>query len=238
LCKEGYDGRGVAVVNSSADLQKLLDAPSIVEQKVDIEREISVIVARNAKGEIKSFPVVEMVFDANANLLDRLICPAHIPDSLAREAQQIAQELIKMLDMVGLLAIEFFIDRDQKLYINESAPRPHNSGHHTIESNITSQYEQHLRAILNFPLGSTHIFQPAVMINLLGEPGKEGPVKYEGMEQALAIEGVKIHLYGKKTTRGYRKMGHVTIVSSTIDEANSKANQIKQLIKVTTCNQH
>jgi 5-(carboxyamino)imidazole ribonucleotide synthase len=234
-CKEGYDGRGVAVINSDADLNKMLDAPSIVEDKVDVAKEISVIVARNANGETKCFPAVEMEFDVRANLVDKLLCPARIPDRIAIEAQQIAIRLIEKLNMVGLLAIEFFLDRNQKLYINESAPRPHNSGHHTIESNLTSQYEQHLRAILNLPLGSTQILTPAVMINLLGEPGKQGPVKYEGLYDILAMEGVKVHLYGKKQTRGFRKMGHVTIVANTLEEAIIKADNVKQFLKVTAC---
>lgn len=234
-CKEGYDGRGVAIINSDADLPKLLDAPSIVEDKVDVAKEISVIVARNANGETRCFPIVEMEFDARANLVDKLLCPARIPESIAMEAQQIGVKLIETLNMVGLLAIEFFLDKNLQLYINESAPRPHNSGHHTIESNLTSQYEQHLRAILNLPLGSTQILKPAVMVNLLGEPGKQGPVKYEGLYEIMAMEGVKIHLYGKKQTRGFRKMGHVTIVSNTLEEAIAKADKVKQLLKVTAC---
>lgn len=233
-CKEGYDGRGVAVINNEHDISKLLDAPSIVEDKVTIEREISVIVARNASGQVKCFPVVEMEFEPNANLVDKLLCPAQIPENIAREAQQLAESLIESMNMSGLLAVEFFLDVNQKLYINESAPRPHNSGHHTIESNLTSQYEQHLRAILNLPLGDAQILKPAVMVNLLGEPGKQGTVKYEGLKEALAIEGVKIHLYGKKQTRGYRKMGHVTIVANTLQEASEKAEKVKQILKVTT----
>lgn len=233
-CKEGYDGRGVAVINNEHDVSKLLDAPSIVEEKVTIDREISVIVARNASGQIKSFPVVEMEFEPNANLVDKLLCPAQIPENIARDAQQLAESLIESMNMIGLLAVEFFLDVHQKLYINESAPRPHNSGHHTIESNLTSQYEQHLRAILNLPLGDTQILKPAVMVNLLGEPGKQGPVRYEGLKEALAIEGVKIHLYGKKQTRGYRKMGHITIVANTLQEASEKAEKVKQILKVTT----
>lgn len=233
-CKEGYDGRGVAVINNEHDVSKLLDAPSIVEEKVTIDREISVIVARNASGQIKCFPVVEMEFEPNANLVDKLLCPAQIPENIARDAQQLAESLIESMNMIGLLAVEFFLDVHQKLYINESAPRPHNSGHHTIESNLTSQYEQHLRAILNLPLGDTQILRPAVMVNLLGEPGKHGPVRYEGLKEALAIEGVKIHLYGKKQTRGYRKMGHVTIVANTLQEASEKAEKVKQILKVTT----
>lgn len=237
-CKGGYDGRGVVVVNSEADLPNLLDAPSIVEEKVDIAQEISVIVARNAQGETKCFPVVEMEFDPRANLVDKLLCPARISDAIAVEAQNIAMKIIESLNMVGLLAIEFFLDRNHKLYINESAPRPHNSGHHTIESNLTSQYEQHLRAILNLPLGSTQMLKPAVMVNLLGEPDVQGPVYYEGLYETLALEGVKIHLYGKKQTRGYRKMGHVTVVADTLEEAINRAEKVKKLLKVTTCSKN
>ncbi|MGC8824081.1 MAG: 5-(carboxyamino)imidazole ribonucleotide synthase [Bacteroidales bacterium] len=237
-CKGGYDGRGVVAVDSKADLTKLLDAPCIIEDKVDIAQEISVIVARSTNGETKCFPVVEMEFDPRANLVDKLLCPARIPDTIAVEAQNIAIKLITSLNMVGLLAIEFFLDRNHKLYINESAPRPHNSGHHTIESNLTSQYEQHLRAILNLPLGSTQMLKPAVMVNLLGQPDVQGPVQYVGLYDAMAIEGVKIHLYGKKQTRGYRKMGHVTVVAETLEEAINRAEKVKNLLKVTTCSKN
>jgi 5-(carboxyamino)imidazole ribonucleotide synthase len=232
ICKGGYDGRGVAVINGTDDLNKLFEGKSIVEDKIDIAKELSVIVARNESGEIKCFPPVEMIFDAHANLLDKLICPAEIGSEVSKEAQNIAYRLIDSLKMAGLLAIEFFIDKNNRLYVNESAPRPHNSGHHSIESEVTSQYEQHLRAILNLPLGNTDILRPSVMINLLGEPNYTGPVRYEGLREVLDIEGVKIHLYGKKITQGYRKMGHITILADTIKEALEKANRVKQLIKV------
>jgi len=181
---------------------------------------------------VRCFPAVEMVFDSKANLVEKLICPSAIPHELQREAETIATDLIGALNMTGLLAVEFFVDKTGKLLVNEVAPRPHNSGHHTIESVITSQFEQHLRAILNLPLGSTHLKMPAVMLNLLGEPGHEGQVIYEGLTESMAIEGVKIHVYGKVQTRPMRKMGHVTVMSGKLEEAILKADKVKELIKV------
>ena len=232
LRKGGYDGRGVAVINSHEDLPKLLPGASIVEEKVEIVKEISVIVARNLSGEMKCYPLVEMVFDSTANLVDKLICPASIYTEQTEKALYLAQKIIETLNMEGLLAIEFFIDSRGKVIVNEMAPRTHNSGHHTIESVITSQFEQQLRAVLNLPLGSTHLKLPSVMVNILGEQGYEGPPIYEGLEESMAIEGVKIHLYGKKITRPYRKIGHVTILASSLERALEKAQQVKQLIRV------
>ena len=236
LRKGGYDGRGVAVIDGEAALGALLDGPSVIEEKVAIDREIAVIAARNQRGEVRCFPTVEMVFDSRANLVERLVCPAGIGEALAQEATQIASRLIETLGMAGLLAVEFFVDAQGRLLVNEAAPRPHNSGHHTIESVITSQFEQHLRAILNLPLGSTHLKMPAVMINLLGEKGHDGSVKYEGLTESMAIEGVKIHVYGKKHTRPMRKMGHVTVMAGDLAIALDRADQVKQLIKVTSWN--
>jgi len=232
LKKGGYDGKGVAVINNKSELHKLLQGESIVEDKIEITKEISVIAARNLKGEIKCYPVVEMIFNPNANLLDKLICPATITHEQNERAIQIATSIIEELNMTGLLAVEFFIDRNGDVIVNESAPRPHNSGHHTIESVITSQFEQHLRAILNLPLGSTRLKMPAVMVNILGSESFEGAVRYEGLTESMAIEGVKIHLYGKKITRPFRKMGHATILSSDLESALIKADKVKQLIKV------
>jgi 5-(carboxyamino)imidazole ribonucleotide synthase len=232
LRKGGYDGRGVAVISDRNDFHKILTGPSVIEDKVEIAKEISAIVARNAKGEIKCFPVVEMIFDPKANLVDKLICPSSIPVEQAEKIMSVASKIIETLNMEGLLAVEFFIDTQGKILVNEMAPRPHNSGHHTIESIITSQFEQHLRAILNLPLGSTRLKLPSVMINILGSEGYEGPVVYEGLTESMAIEGVKIHLYGKKITQAYRKMGHVTVLSSSVEEAMEKAEKVKQLIKV------
>lgn len=232
LRKGGYDGRGVAVINDRNDFEKLLKGPSVIENKVDIDKEIAVIVARNEQGETRCFPAVEMVFDNRANLVEKLVCPSEISNSLAQQAERISMDLIEKLGMAGLLAVEFFIDRSGNIMVNEVAPRPHNSGHHTIESVITSQFEQHLRAILNLPLGSTHLKMPAVMLNLLGEPGHLGPVRYEGLTESMAIEGVKIHVYGKKETRPMRKMGHVTVMAKSMEEALKKADQVKHTIKV------
>ncbi len=232
LRKGGYDGRGVAIISDKNNLFKLLEGASVIEEKVEIAKEISVIAARNRNGEISCYPVVEMIFDDRVNLVDKLICPSSLSVEQSEKAKDMAGEIIELLNMEGLLAVEFFIDTRGEVIVNEMAPRPHNSGHHTIESIITSQFEQHLRAILNLPLGSTMIKLPSVMINILGAEGHEGPVIYEGLTESMAIEGVKIHLYGKKTTKPYRKMGHVTILSSSLDCALKKAEKVKQLIKV------
>jgi 5-(carboxyamino)imidazole ribonucleotide synthase len=173
-----------------------------------------------------------MLFDPEANLVDKLICPSSITVEQSEIAIGLACEMIELLNLEGLLAVEFFVDSQGVIVVNEVAPRPHNSGHHTIESIITSQFEQHLRAILNLPLGSTRLKLPSVMINILGEKGHEGAVMYEGLTESMAIEGVKIHLYGKKITRPYRKMGHVTVLSSSLEGALKKAEKVKQLIKV------
>ena len=232
LRKGGYDGRGVAVINDNSDLQKVLSGASVIEEKVEIIKEIAVIAARNRTGEIKCFPVVEMLFDPKANLVDKLICPSSITVEQSEKAINLASEIIELLNMEGILAVELFIDSKGNVIVNEVAPRPHNSGHHTIESIITSQFEQHLRAILNLPLGSTKLKLPSVMINILGAEGYEGPVFYEGLTESMAIDGVKIHLYGKKITKPYRKMGHITVLSSTLECALKKAEKVKQLIKV------
>ena len=238
LRKGGYDGRGVAVISQANDTYKLLEGASVIEQKVSIEKELSVIVARNQNGEIKCYPVVEMLFDPEANLVDKLICPSVISNEQSDRAIQYASQIIELLDMQGLLAVEFFLNKQGEIIVNEMAPRPHNSGHHTIESVITSQFEQHLRAVLNLPLGSTEIKLPSVMINILGEQGHEGAVYYEGLVESLAIEGVKVHIYGKKITKPYRKMGHATIMATTLEEALEKAEKVKQLIKVKSCNKN
>lgn len=236
LRKGGYDGRGVAVINNEDQLKKLLSGASVVEEKVSIHKEVSVIVARNRKGEVKCYPLVEMAFSPDANLVDELICPSSVSIEQSEKAMAYARDIIELLNMEGLLAVEFFIDSKGGVIVNEMAPRPHNSGHHTIESIVTSQFEQHLRAILNLPLGSTQLKLPSVMINILGEDGHEGPVMYEGLMESMAIEGVKIHLYGKKITKPFRKMGHVTILSSTLECAKMKAEKVKQLIRVKAWN--
>jgi 5-(carboxyamino)imidazole ribonucleotide synthase len=232
LRKGGYDGQGVAVINDQKDLLKLMNGASVVEDKIDITKEISVIAARNRNSDIKCYPVVEMVFDSKANLIDMLICPSSITVEQSEKAVNYASKIIDLLNMEGLLAVEFFIDSKGEVIVNEIAPRPHNSGHHTIETIITSQFEQYLRVILDLPLGSTKIKLPSVMINILGAEGFEGSVIYEGLTESMAIEGVKIHLYGKKNTRPYRKMGHITILSTSLECALKKAEKVKQLIRV------
>jgi len=228
----GYDGKGVKIVKTQEDINELLEGASVIEQLTQIKKELSVIVAQNTQNEIRSFPTVEMVFNENANLVEQLICPADIPLEIKTKAEELALDLIKKLELEGILAVEMFLTHDDDVIINEVAPRPHNSGHHTIEGTITSQYEQYLRAIFGFPLGDTSITLPSVMINLLGEPNYKGEVKYEGLAQSMAIEGVKTHIYGKKETSPFRKMGHVTVIDKDINEAIKKANQVKQQLKV------
>ncbi len=232
LGKEGYDGRGVQILRTEKDLSKAFDAPGLLEKLIDFEKEIAVIVARNEKGEIISYPSVEMVFHPEANLVEYLFAPAQIEKSVAVEADRIAKEIIQKLGMVGLLAVELFVTKDGRVLVNEIAPRPHNSGHQTIEANVTSQYEQHLRAILNLPLGDTSALKPSAMVNLLGEEGFSGEAKYEGMKEVLALAGTHVHLYGKKITKPFRKMGHVTIVDADLESLKKKANFVKHTLKV------
>jgi 5-(carboxyamino)imidazole ribonucleotide synthase len=228
----GYDGKGVTTIQSEKDFEKGFDVPSVLEKFVDFEKEIAVIVARNETGEIQTFPAVECEFSESLNLVEFLFSPASITKEVETEAQNIAKEIILKLDMVGILAVEFFLTKSGELLVNEIAPRPHNSGHHTIECNITSQYEQHLRSILNLPLGSTKIIQAGVMVNLLGEANFEGKAIYDGLDEILKIEGVKPHIYGKENTKPFRKMGHVTIVNTDLEEAKKIGRLVQEMIKV------
>ncbi|MFN8301162.1 MAG: 5-(carboxyamino)imidazole ribonucleotide synthase [Saprospiraceae bacterium] len=229
----GYDGRGVAILRTAADLDsKLLPGPCLAERLVPVRTEIAVIAARSTLGEVRVFPAVEMDFHPDANLVEWLICPARIPVLVAAQAEALAEEVIRAFDICGLLAVEMFLTEEGQILINEVAPRPHNSGHHTINSAPTSQFEQHLRAICGLPLGPTEQLCPAVMINLLGEPGYKGPVRYDGVEECLAIGGVHIHLYGKALTSPFRKMGHVTVTGQSLAEALDKARLVKEKLKV------
>ena len=232
LRTEGYDGKGVMKLNSKADLKNGFVEASILEECIDFDKEISVIAARNAKGEVSNYPVVEMEFNTEANLVEFLISPAAISQHTENEAIQIARTVIEKLELVGLLAVEMFVTKDGGVLVNEVAPRPHNSGHQTIEGNITSQYEQHLRAILNLPFGDTAIIQSSVMVNLLGEKGFNGEAAYQGIEDVLQLSGASIHLYGKKITKPFRKMGHVTITDANKSEAIRKAKFVKEKLKV------
>lgn len=228
----GYDGKGVSVVMNENHLNKLMDTPSMVEDAVNIDKELSVIVARNPKGETSCYPIVDMVFNHEANLVDYLICPAGVSSDIELKCQKIALEIANKLDLVGLLAVEFFLSKSGEIIVNECAPRTHNSGHHTIESNYTSQFEQQIRAVLNMPLGDTSIKSPAVMVNLIGEDGYTGDVKYDGFEDVLRIKGAHPHIYGKSTTKPFRKMGHITVLGHTIEEAIKNAKKVQSTIKV------
>lgn len=231
----GYDGRGVAILREKADLDtKLLSGPCLAEALVPVQTELAVIAARNTLGEVTVFPAVEMDFHPEANLVEWLICPARVSPLVAAQAEALAERVIRAFDICGLLAVEMFLTPGGDLLVNEVAPRPHNSGHHTIDSAETSQFEQHLRAICGLPLGSTRQMMPAVMVNLLGEPGYKGPVRYAGVEECLALEGVHIHLYGKALTAPFRKMGHVTITADTLEIGIAKAQVVKEKLKVIT----
>lgn len=232
LGREGYDGRGVQVIRNVEALDKAFEEPGVLEDLVDFKKEISVIVARNEAGEVKAFPVVELVFHPEANLVEYLFAPADVSEQVATDAEHLAVKVINTLDMVGLLAVEMFVTHDDEVLVNEIAPRPHNSGHQTIEANYTSQYEQHLRSIFNMPLGDTSALLPSAMVNLLGEEGFSGTAKYEGLQEVLAQKGVHVHLYGKKLTKPFRKMGHVTIVDENVDTLKQKVDFVKNTLKV------
>lgn len=231
-CTAGYDGKGVQVVRTKDDLDKLLPGASLAEELIPFEKELAVIVARSTNGDTKAFPAVEMEFHPTANLVEFLLSPAHINSELEQKAQQLAVRTIEAMNLYGILAIEMFLTADGNILVNEVAPRPHNSGHHTIEANITSQYQQLLRSIFGLPLGSTALSTTSMMVNLLGEDGYTGEAIYEGLPECLAMEGVYVHLYGKKITKPFRKMGHVTIVDSDAAKAREKANFVKDNLKI------
>ena len=230
--KGGYDGMGVNIIRKKEDLNQLRNVPCIAEKLITFKNELAVIVARNPKGEIKTYPVVEMEFHPEANQVEYVICPARIDDKVAEKARAIAVKVSKAFEHVGLLAVELFQTEDDEIMVNEVAPRPHNSGHYSIEGSVTNQFEQHLRAILNLPLGETNSKIAAIMVNLVGEEGCTGNVQYKNMESILSLEGVSPHIYGKKQTRPFRKMGHVTIVNKDIDKAHKIAEMVKKTIKV------
>ncbi|MFM9826567.1 5-(carboxyamino)imidazole ribonucleotide synthase [Flavobacterium sp.] len=232
-CTEfGYDGNGVKVVRTVDNLINLPNVECIAEEMVEFKNELSVIVVRNVSGEVKTYPVVEMEFHPEANQVEYVICPARIDDKVAQKATQIALEVSKAFDHVGLLAVEMFQTHTDEILVNEVAPRPHNSGHHTIEASYTSQFENHLRAILDLPLGNCESKVAGIMVNLVGSEGYSGNVVYENIEKIMAIDGVTPHIYGKKQTRPFRKMGHVTIVNQDMVTARKIAEEVKNSIKV------
>lgn len=230
----GYDGRGVKIVKNENDLNDLLEGKALVEELVDIDKEISVIAARGLNGEVTCFPPVEMVFKKEANLLDYLMSPASITRDQEMRALQLARKTIEKFNMHGLLAVEMFLTKSGKILVNEVAPRPHNSGHHTIEASATSQYEQHLRAILGLSLGPVSQSQFALMANLLGEKDASGKTHYLGLSECISEEGIHIHVYGKKRVSPYRKMGHVTILATTLKEAADKLQFVRETLKITS----
>ena len=228
----GYDGNGVKVCRSALDLVKLPDVECIAEDMIAFKNELAVIVARSASGAIKTYPVVEMEFHPEANQVEYVICPARIDEKVAQKATEVALKVSEAFNHVGLLAVEMFQTSDDEILVNEVAPRPHNSGHYSIEASYTSQFENHLRAILNLPLGNTDSKVAGIMVNLVGEEGYSGQVVYENIEKIMAIDGVTPHIYGKRETRPFRKMGHVTIVNEDMTEARRIAEEVKNSIRV------
>ena len=228
----GYDGRGVTAIRNKSDFEKAFDAPSVLEKMVDFDCEIAVIVARNPAGDVAAYPLVEMEFNAEANLVELLFAPAAVNDKIKTQATEIAINIANAIKLEGILAVEMFVTKDGEVLVNEIAPRPHNSGHATIEGNVTSQFEQHLRAVLNLPLGSTDMVSPNAMVNILGEKNSDGEAVYHGMNECLSMGGVHIHLYGKKYTKPFRKMGHATICKTDLKETINLAREVARTLIV------
>jgi len=231
-CTGGYDGNGVKIIRKAEDLDALIEGSCIAEALIPFKNELAVIVARNPSGEVKTYPVVEMEFHPEANQVEYVICPARIEDVVAKKARAVATQVSEAFEHVGLLAVEMFQTVDDAILVNEVAPRPHNSGHYSIEASITNQFEQQIRAILDLPLGNTDSKLGGIMVNLVGAEGHQGHVHYENIETILAMEGVTPHIYGKKQTRPFRKMGHVTIVNQDLAKARKVAEEVKKTIKV------
>lgn len=232
LAMGGYDGRGVELLKTKDDLVKGFDAPAVLEKLVSIKKEIAVIIAVADNGENTLYPPVDMVFDNRLNLLEYQISPADLPEKVLWKVEAVALKVVKDLKSPGIFAVELFVDLNDNVFVNETAPRVHNSGHHTIESNFSSQFDMLWRVMLGYPLGSTEHILPAAIVNLLGEPGFSGEAVYEGLNEILQIENVFVHIYGKKETRPGRKMGHITILSKEKQELIHQANRIKQTVKV------
>jgi 5-(carboxyamino)imidazole ribonucleotide synthase len=228
----GYDGQGVKVVRTIDDLDGLPEGECIAETMIPFKNELAVIVVRNPNGEVVTYPVVEMEFHPEANQVEYVICPARIDDKVAQKAQQVALKVSEKIGHIGILAVEMFQTEDDEILVNEVAPRPHNSGHYSIEASYTNQFEQHLRAILDLPLGKTESKVAGIMVNLVGAENHTGDVIYENLKEIMAMDGVTPHIYGKKQTRPFRKMGHVTIVNEDISEARKVAQKVKETIKV------
>ena len=228
----GYDGQGVKVVRSMEDVKNLPSGECITEEMIPFKNELAVIVVRNPSGQVVTYPVVEMEFHPEANQVEYVICPARIDKAVAEKAQKVALQVSKKINHIGILAVEMFQTNDDEILVNEVAPRPHNSGHYSIEASYTNQFEQHIRAILDLPLGNTASIVAGIMVNLVGAEGHTGAVVYENIEEIMDMDGVTPHIYGKKQTRPFRKMGHVTIVNQDIDAARIIAQKVKETIKV------
>ena len=231
-CTGGYDGKGVSIIRDAEDLIPLAEGPCIAEKLIPFKNELAVIVARNPSGKVTTYPVVEMEFHPEANQVEYVICPARIEESVAKKARKVAEVVSNAFEHVGLLAVEMFQTEADEILVNEVAPRPHNSGHYSIEASYTNQFEQHLRAILDLPLGKTDSKVGGIMVNLVGAEGHTGEVVYQNIGTILEMEGVTPHIYGKKQTRPFRKMGHVTIVNKDIAEARKIAEKVKNTIQV------
>ncbi|MES2850359.1 MAG: 5-(carboxyamino)imidazole ribonucleotide synthase [Bacteroidota bacterium] len=228
----GYDGKGVQLLKTKHDTAKGFDAPAVLEKMVTIEKEIAMIVAVDNAGDMVFYPAVDMVFDHDLNLLSHQISPAHIPDKIFWRVEAISIAVVKALQSPGIFAVELFIDKQGEVYVNETAPRVHNSGHHTIEANYSSQFDMLWRIMLDYPLGSTEAILPAAIVNLLGADGYSGTAYYEGLEEVLKIPNSFVHIYGKKETKPGRKMGHVTVLSKEKQELIHQVNRIKSTLKV------
>lgn len=237
-CTGGYDGKGVSVVRDAEDLIPLSEGACLAEKMIPFKNELAVIVARNASGEMRTYPVVEMEFHPEANQVEYVLCPARIDEAVAEKARKVALSVSEAFAHVGLLAVEMFQTQEDDILVNEVAPRPHNSGHYSIEASYTNQFEQHLRAILDLPLGNTQSKVAGVMVNLVGAEGHTGAVEYENIENIMAMEGVTPHIYGKKQTRPFRKMGHVTIVNPDMAHARETAEAVKKSINVISKEDH
>ena len=228
----GYDGKGVSILRSEGDAHKAFKEPGVLEKLVDIDKEIAVMVARDQAGNTAVYPPVEMVFDPKYNLVDMLVSPADLSVQQTAEVQRVAKQVVDAFWSEGVFAVELFLDKEGKVLVNETAPRAHNSGHQSIEGNYSSQYDMQMRVMQGLPLGDTGTIMPSLMLNLIGEEGHSGPVYYQGLDEALKIKGVYIHLYGKHETKPGRKMGHITIIGSDKNELLDKARSIKEILKV------
>lgn len=228
----GYDGRGVRIIQTKEDIEKGFDAPAVLEKMITIDKEIAQIIAINEKGECALYPPVDMVFDSRLNLLDYQICPADLPQNSLWKIEAISLRVVKELKSPGIFAVELFVTRQGEVYVNETAPRVHNSGHHTIEANYSSQFDMLWRVILGYPLGNTELILPGAIVNLLGSEGSEGEAHYEGLDEVLQMDNVFVHIYGKTDTKAGRKMGHVTIISREKQDLVHKAHKIRNTLKV------